>query len=265
MDIDDFSKFADDPRFIPGIFNYCDRWCERCKLKERCMSYAMDKARGWEPGSTGNTSPQEVWDRLKETFEQTKSLIENLAKEHGITPPPPSRSPDEILEESGIKRESAKNHDLVTTARAYLKAADSWFKDEKGLFSEKGDELMLKENIGMGGAAEEVRELKDAVEVIRWYQPFIYVKLTRAFSGRTSEDKLSPDLPRDSDGTAKTALITVDNSITAWTSLRNHFPDKTDSILDLLIKLDQIRKGVEREFPKARSFARPGFDDQEQN
>ena len=27
--------------FIPGIFNYCDRWCERCPLTARCSVYAM--------------------------------------------------------------------------------------------------------------------------------------------------------------------------------------------------------------------------------
>lgn len=35
---------AGDPRFIPGIYNYCDRWCERCPLSNRCLTYAINKA-----------------------------------------------------------------------------------------------------------------------------------------------------------------------------------------------------------------------------
>lgn len=25
-----------DTGFVPGIYNYCDRWCERCPLQLRC-------------------------------------------------------------------------------------------------------------------------------------------------------------------------------------------------------------------------------------
>ena len=32
---------ARDPKLIPGIYNYCDRWCERCPFTSRCMVYAM--------------------------------------------------------------------------------------------------------------------------------------------------------------------------------------------------------------------------------
>ena len=37
-------KLAADPRFIPGIYNYCDRWCERCPISHRCLNYATLKA-----------------------------------------------------------------------------------------------------------------------------------------------------------------------------------------------------------------------------
>lgn len=26
-------------KFIPGIHNYCDRWCERCYFTSRCRVY----------------------------------------------------------------------------------------------------------------------------------------------------------------------------------------------------------------------------------
>ncbi|MDY6955018.1 MAG: hypothetical protein SWE60_26245 [Thermodesulfobacteriota bacterium] len=34
-------KHAQDERFISGIHNYCDRWCERCPLTGRCMSFTI--------------------------------------------------------------------------------------------------------------------------------------------------------------------------------------------------------------------------------
>ena len=29
--------------FILGIFNYCDRWCERCTLSGRCSVFAEEQ------------------------------------------------------------------------------------------------------------------------------------------------------------------------------------------------------------------------------
>src|SRR5687768_2257063 len=31
---------SDEERFIPGIYNYCDRWCERCGFTSRCRVFA---------------------------------------------------------------------------------------------------------------------------------------------------------------------------------------------------------------------------------
>ncbi|MCB0550950.1 MAG: hypothetical protein KDD19_25495 [Phaeodactylibacter sp.] len=28
---------------IPGIYNYCDRWCERCSFTSRCLLYAQEQ------------------------------------------------------------------------------------------------------------------------------------------------------------------------------------------------------------------------------
>ena len=27
-------------RFIAGIYNYCDSWCQKCRLSERCLVFA---------------------------------------------------------------------------------------------------------------------------------------------------------------------------------------------------------------------------------
>src|SRR5262249_53794163 len=32
-------ELAGDPRFISGIYNYCDSWCERCNFTSRCLTY----------------------------------------------------------------------------------------------------------------------------------------------------------------------------------------------------------------------------------
>jgi hypothetical protein len=69
--------------------------------------------------------------------------------------------------------------------------------------------------------------------------------------------------PRDSDGSEKVALIAMDRSLAAWGELYHHFPESQDEILDLLVHLDRLRRRTEQEFPAAREFVRPGFDEVE--
>ncbi len=95
----------------------------------------------------------------------------------------------------------------------------------------------------------------------RWYQHFIYVKLLRAVQGKLEETPQGLDeFPKDSDGSAKVALIAIDRSIAAWGQMREHFPQRRDDILDVLVHLDRLRRKTETLFPDARAFVRPGFD-----
>src|SRR5258705_2000420 len=36
------TELAGNPDLISGIYNYCDRWCERCPLTSRCLVYATE-------------------------------------------------------------------------------------------------------------------------------------------------------------------------------------------------------------------------------
>ena len=30
-------------KYIPGIYNYCDYWCERCAFTKRCRNFMTDR------------------------------------------------------------------------------------------------------------------------------------------------------------------------------------------------------------------------------
>ena len=75
-------------------------------------------------------------------------------------------------------------------------------------------------------------------------------------------DEEMKTFPKDSDGSAKIALIGIDRCIATWSALRTALgPDETDGILDLLVQLSAIRRDTEKLFPRARAFVRPGFDE----
>ena len=150
-------------------------------------------------------------------------------------------------------------------ALTYSHMVDEWFNNELRLPLQHVRNLECRVEKGLVSVASakgELVRLNDCVEVIRWYQAFIYVKVCRAFMSLVEEqDDRSLAAVRDSSGSAKAALIATERSLAAWVAMRGMFPEETDSMLEILIHLDRLRRSVQRKFPKAKSFKRPGFDD----
>ena len=248
---------AGNPKYIPGIYNYCDRWCERCPFTNRCMVFE----------DTGNISPEDneqFWEKIHENFQQTKELLEYIAQEEGIDldnlPPDP-----EFEKESEQRRKDAENNELSQAAKKYGDLVDQWFQENETLFKNKENQLNQNMNLGIHEkqSRDTATRITDAIEVIRWYQYQIYVKLMRALSSRQDliMEEIDADFPSDADGSAKVALVGMDNSISAWGKLHDSFPDQADGILDILMLLEKLRRKTENAFPEARAFVRPGFDD----
>jgi hypothetical protein len=84
----------------------------------------------------------------------------------------------------------------------------------------------------------------------------------RSVRGTLEErSELLEEFPKDSDGSAKVALIAIDRSMAAWGHMLKHFPGHRDQILSIIMHLDRLRRRVEKIFPEARNFIRPGFDE----
>src|ERR1700754_1565819 len=66
---------------IPGIHNYCDRWCERCYFTSRCAVYEDDKNPFPKGQEAGNKA---FWDALAKNFAKAKHLLEQAAARHGV-------------------------------------------------------------------------------------------------------------------------------------------------------------------------------------
>lgn len=94
----------------------------------------------------------------------------------------------------------------------------------------------------------------------------IAVKTMRALSARIDErmDERAAEIaefPKDSDGSAKVALIGIDRSIAAWRLMQLSLPERQISIVPLILQLERLRQRIESAFPEAREFVRPGFDE----
>lgn len=260
MDKEDLKRLAENPEFIQSIYNYCDRWCERCPFTSRCLNFAMDSEEFGDQ-EAHDINNEAFWQRLTETFQMTLELLHEAAEEEGIDLE--SIDAKEFEEQDRLNKELAKNHQCSRAAKLYSEMVDDWFDSAKDIFGHEDDEpdLEVSADIGDVDPAEEISDFGEAVEVVRWYQHLIYVKLMRAIRGELDERlEILDEFPKDSDGSAKVALIALDRSIAAWGEIRNLFPHRDNDILDILVHLEQLRSNAEKAFPEARAFIRPGFD-----
>jgi hypothetical protein len=225
---------------IDFISAYCDRWCERCAFTSRCSAYAV-----------------------KVALEMCEGDLE-AAIELAVGAPPPR---NEAGKRTGHDELSA---DYEPTEQE-LAAIGSEMEDRE----ERIDESPLTtEAIVMSTLAGQCleryrkpledhhdRSVREAFEIASWDCHLIGAKLDRALSGQDEADcGLAEDDPIQNDwnGSAKVALISMDRSIAAWNTIAVTTEDAGAAAIAQ--QLQTLRLHVERKFPDARKFVRPGFD-----
>ena len=255
MKKEDLKRIVDSPEMISGIYNYCDRWCERCSFTNRCATFALEQEQFPDPEK--DMKNEVFWDKLSEVFELTMEMILEDAEDLGI-------DLDDIdTEEFDIARENVaeltKNHHCSKLSQEYISIITAWFDGVKDLLAHKTEALENNSRIGIED--DEAKELHDIIEIISWYKYQIHVKINRGLHGKFDDMEEDADFPKDSDGSIKVALIGTDRSIAAWGKMLSIFPEQEDEILDILVQLERLRRYTEKEFPDARDFKRAGFDE----
>ena len=188
------------------------------------------------------------------------SLLEDLAQEKGV-----DLESLEIDEDDEIDN---KVDMLTHRSMNYANMVDEWFKNNHNIIENELLEQKKQSHLKLihPHTTEIPISLQEVIEVINYYKYAITVKLSRAIKGRENEAKIRlEDISKDSDASAKIALIETDRSINAWSKLLQYFENEKREILEILNYLKQIRELAEKEFPNARSFIRPGFDESAQN
>lgn len=249
------TELARNPDLISGIYNYCDRWCERCPLSSRCLLYASEQEDDDNSPESRDIQNEAFWRKLSSIFQETREMVMEWAQDAGV-------DLDEIKEEDEPqlrkKRRQADNHPLAKAGKNYANGASDWFRDFDQL-------VQISDQAATEADIEEAERLIDAREIIHWYQYQIAVKTIRALSSKDEEREFEQEnedeFPRDSDGSAKVALLGIDRSTAAWRLMQLSVPDRADSIVPLILQLERLRNRIERQFPEARDFVRPGFDE----
>jgi hypothetical protein len=248
------------PTHIEGIYNYCDRWCERCNFTSRCAVYEREEGLSPEEKDINNKA---FWDTIGNSFADAITQMQKIAEERGITIPAEDDAEMNLyMANVKKKRQEMEQHPLIKYSKQYMMEARAILKNNEAL-KQRGETLVQLVELGVKDISEtkrEVIQLNEYFEIVQWYLFQIQVKFMRALP-TFDDDEGDEAFESDSNGSAKVALIATDRCIVAWQHIMQWLPDAQDDILPLLGLLQKIRTLGEHTFPHARAFVRVGLDE----
>jgi hypothetical protein len=229
--------------FIVGIYNYCDRWCETCAFTSRCRSFAdraafeAERDPNFKPIADAPLLPQDIPPPPPLWFLECIEELNEAAKDVADRPMTHQDFRQQLLENVAPEHRSIEQR-----ARAYSFGTAGWLQ-----------------KVELPGE----RDHADPRSVL-WHDcAFIPAKVYRALSGLLMSRDEPDDGQADHDGSAKVALISIDRSRVAWIAVAERGLASTTEVEPFVAELGVLGDELERVFPKARAFIRPGFDEPE--
>ncbi len=259
--------------FIPGIYNYCDRWCERCIYTDKCRLFATEniikeditKKKEQEQSIERNKS---FWNRIHKIIEEVEDLYDepDVTEDDATIPLFGKSEEDEEAEEAMKEYEAFRNkaaqHPLTKAASDYSTRAYQWFKQREGTLKQHYNQTTKEFRVTCQGITDKevLQKLTGAVEIILWYEFQLSIKIKRAFTSLNQEEaepEFFEGIQKDSEGSARVALIGINRSISSWSYLLHHLETERESIRPMIKTLMQLKMKMEQNFPGAMNFKWP--------
>lgn len=240
--------------FIPGIYNHCDRWCERCDYTQHCRLYYDERKQ-----YNAIEDKEDFVAIVSQSLDKALNIIQQIAEERGIDL---DDIDDEDFEKEQQITDDARNHPIAKMAMTYAMDVENWFKTNNQLESLKKEYL---NNIDLGVDADKsdkaLRLLDEALNIINWYEFQIHVKLSSAIRYYPHNPDFENEMQNMHHSSAKIALIGIENSMKAWQNLLELLKDEEDFILKMLLHLQQLKEKTHQQFPLLHNYKRPVFND----
>jgi hypothetical protein len=252
------ARHSKPPRFIPGIYNYCDRWCERCRFQSRCRLYRDTQRMEQMMDGLLDKDDLEALQSDEEFEEEDTSAVSRRERAKfleflsnvNVEPSPEEAARMKAAFERRRTLETA--HPLTRESMAYTETTRRLLGVLDPMLRAGGDPLAL-----------------ESLETIGRFALFIAVKTRRAVAGLLPPDE---DLDLDDDdgfrrsdanGCAKLVRLVVAESREAWRLLA-HLPSvAADGVPSAMIaRLDDLDAHLAAAFPDAMAFVRVGFDEE---
>lgn len=218
--------------FIVSVFNYCDRWCERCPLTARCRVFAMSAEQEFESDHGALTEPM--------AERESKAMAGHAARwqnELGVDFAEIQREVDRNPDAYRLPDIKFEHLELEIRSQDFVDDLWRWFK-QRDLRQANGS---------------------DPIEVLHRFGFFVGSKIHRALQGLAEEEPLEPD--SDAYGSAKAALLGLERMREAWHQLIAERIVAEKEAAPFVTTIAWLIEEIDRLIPEARAFIRPGFDE----
>lgn len=264
--------------FIPGVFNYCDRRCERCRFVRQCRVGALDVDDvGEAEDAVADERPEDLKERLRKLMGMPSSTEreqdgsddddDDDAGDHiDFDPADLEPTEEDRRREEEIHRQ-VNEHPLTNMGLTYMDLVDEWLEPREAALTARGVMLYRQHELSMALnlRTPENQLLGAALDEVLWFKLMVHVKCQRALRGKLEDDGRWKDLgldPLQSDwnGTAKLCKEIVGRSASAWESVLELMPGEADALVPVQELLRRLTMELDREFSDSEQFIRPGFD-----
>ncbi|MGB0428839.1 MAG: hypothetical protein ACPGLV_00085 [Bacteroidia bacterium] len=248
---------------IPGIYNICDRWCERCIYQSKCVLFEREEEAEHQDDEQGiENFSDSAMQQLGDAFSDLNDLLNDFcASEENIN----NLSPN--LKDNKPEVTDDKYEDLRVESKKLTSAAFT-------LIDEIIDRIDADEMDFVRGAlvknqkqAEKLAlDVTAAIDVLKWHSTFIHSKVLRiimelsdaefdnvtlTFDGKTYlATKLTARLLYTALLELQEALLTIYNGTTLGTVL---IPEMVQGVEKIIEMVKDFNPGIE-------DFKRPYFD-----
>jgi len=256
MELNKSTESTNENNYIPNIYNFCDRWCQKCGFTNICEASADAKNT-----KTEDEKNRLFWKEIEARLPEIQNFVINMAAKKQLSlidfdAPTQKKNFD-------LFQRDAKSNVILKAGRMYEDAVDDWFDDALDnnlveiIETPNGSAHRLATNI----KTDNPDYINSLFDVVLRYQLQVYLKLSRTFYSRGVEAETDNNEQLDSLGSAKAVLSLFDRSLAAWGIISQNNLFNKDSIFELMLQLTRLKNNINTEFPDAQNFVRPGLDE----
>lgn len=231
--------------FIIGIHDYCDRWCERCVLTHRCRLFADERHLEFHLGPALVMTGERP--RLSGGAEATREAEDDDATRRG-----------DVVTAGAARHEMRDGREGGEGEEGEAVSDPRFDADARVLQARVHAVTCRLRDWSLSAPPAADPRTRDACEVLNYYWLVASAKLYRALSNARQQDG---GRGTDADGSARVVLVALERLEEAWLRLAESGRVAVDEAESGFRDLATAKAHLERRFPRARSFVRPGLDE----
>jgi hypothetical protein len=252
---------------ISGIFNYCDRWCEKCTYTNRCLLFKQEAEREIkhilrdENKNDPDVLAKDLADDFKEAFDHINKFMDDDEESEAFDFDEDNEVDDafekELFDDESDDDERPSKF-LRNANNPLIVLSEKLFND----FYDYYDRLKLHNELDEKNPQN---VLQQNLDTLGWYTPQISVKIRMSFWNKhklsKSKDPEFAEIDEEMlNVSSRIAFIGIENCISALNNLLQQKPGLESEILGLLSTTKHIKQLFVEEFPAALTYKRPYFD-----